>query len=330
MANRAPHIRLPLQIEGTDELKGRCVHSVAHDHLAPPLRRSGATSIHEIMVNFPNRSILDLVIAGSKLDKENRYAASGKCFFGSPFAQLPAADLAADVGELDQAPIRMWLSQLGHVPGVGHPWLRERVTERAFSIWALLEFAAFVADPLDSEARRRLVAASSCDSRARQELSMPFVKAAWLGYYHVVDRMLVHLDIMWLEVPRELFPTLLDWKGAASQPIDRWPTDGSAWRALADAHGHQGLRLDDSRLRVRQLVSLAGPSRSGTACRLETLGRSLVNPAMHSVRLIKDGHKGAAGALPALANLVAACAGDRLVMHCMKASDRRETSFTPA
>lgn len=282
------------------------------------------------MVNFPNRSILDSVIAGSRLDKENRYAGTGKCFFGSPFAELPAPDLAADLGDLDQASIRMWLTQLGQVPGVGHPWLRERVTARVFSIWALLEFAAFVADPLDPESRRRLVAASSCDSRVREELSMPFVKAAWQGYYHLVDSMLIHLGIMWPEVPRELFPTFHDWKGVISQPVDRWPTDGSAWSALADAHGHRGLRLDDSRLRVRQLVSLAGPSRSGIACRLEPLGRSLVNPAMRSVRLVKDGHKGGGGNLPPLAKLIAACAGDRMVAHGLRVSAGKERALAAA
>lgn len=269
------------------------------------------------MTSIPDSSILDLVVAefqsgtgNDAVHDTSEHTIRRLLSFIGP----QTGGLGSALGELEEPPIRAWLTELGREPGEGYPWMMKRVAERTFSLWALSEFVRFICDPLDHEGARRLLAATSPDSRLKTELPMSFAKAVWLGYFCLVDHALAYFGVRWTELPRGHYPKFVDWKGTAQQPVDRWPVDGRSWSAFAVAHGSQTLRLNDTRLRVRQLVALAAPSRSGSVGLLGRLGQSLVNPSMQAVRPVKDGHKGTAGELPALAHLVAACAGDRLFM----------------
>lgn len=270
------------------------------------------------MSNAPAHSLLDILICGMRSDIDNGIAhvvpahAFRRHF---PFIGSQTDSLEAALSELEEPSIQAWLAELGREPGEGHPWMKSRVAARTFSLWALFEFLRFVCHPLDRDASRRLMVAASHDSSVRLELPMPFAKAVWSGYFHLVDHALAHLGVGWSALTQSLFPRFVDGQGVTMQPMHRWPIDSKEWWLFARAHEKRILRLDDTRLSVRQLVLLSAPSRYGSAAWTHRLGRSFMNPPMQAMRLIKDGHKGFGdGEPPALALLMAACGGDRLLM----------------
>lgn len=267
-------------------------------------------------------SLLDLLVRKTRAELDELPADPDDCFYGNPlafmgeaaprlgrerFQQLLGADARwerlADMGRADTlvAPRFMAFSA--------------RVDARTFCLWALLEYANFIRDPLDARAQARLMAIATTDHDREPALSMRFVKAVWMGYFHAAVAAMEHLSLRWSDVPAGHYPALVDIaSGELLKPIENWQRDRLRWTSFVEIHGDRLVRLGDPRLAVRQIASLSRPPRAhGARMQPSQMGRLFPDPPMPSMRLVKDGHKGTLRSPSVLSHLIAACGADALV-----------------
>lgn len=268
-------------------------------------------------------SILDLLVRKTRRQLDDLPSDhESDCFYGDPLAFL--GDTAPRLGraryEALMGGAASWqrLADMGRLDEPLAPRfmsLCAKVDHRTFCLWALMEYANFIRDPLDHRAQARLMAVAATDGDTQPALSMKFVKAVWMGYYHLVVATMEHLSLSWDDVPADHYPELIDLaQGGRMKPISNWSRDHLRWSSFVDMNGDRPLRLDDERLAVRQITSLARPPRAhGARMTPSQVGRLFPDPPMPSMRLVKDGHKGTQRNPSALSHLIAACGADSMV-----------------
>ena len=269
------------------------------------------------------QSILDIVMARLRPSlHELPVQPQDDCFYGDPLAFLGERagrfgrhQLGRNMGDHFSW---QWLAGMSADPDArtdNFLWLSTLVDRRTFSLWALLEFASFLRDPLDAHNEARLMAVARRSNDADPALSMNFVKAVWQGFFHTAEAGLPLVRADWSEVDERCFPALVDVRTLERfKPISRWPAEDSRWAAFIDTHGRQSLRIAEDRLRMRQLAALARPARAYGGANIGThLGRHFLNPSMPTLRPLKDGFKGTATQPSALALLMAGCGADHVI-----------------
>jgi len=269
------------------------------------------------------QSILDLVMARLRpsLHDVPAQPLADDCFYGDPLAFLGERgarfgrhQLGRNMGDHFSWE---WLAGMSTEPAArtdNFIWLSTLVDRRTFSLWAMLEFASFLRDPVDLHNEARLMAVARRSSDADPALSMNFVKAVWQGFFHTAEAGLGLVSSDWDEVDERAFPSLVDVRTLERlKPVARWPEAESRWAGFIEAHGRQSLRIAEDRLRMRQIAALARPARVYGGANIGThLGRHFLNPPMPTLRPLKDGFKGSATQASALALLMAACGADRV------------------
>jgi hypothetical protein len=136
-----------------------------------------------------------------------------------------------------------------------------------------------------------------------------------MGYHHAVEAAMSRVGLGWMDVPEDSFPEMVDTQTLArSKPLMSWPQSGFRWAAFVERHRRSILNLDDSRVALKQILSLAKPPRAhGVDARNRSLAGLFVDPTATGLRLAQDGHKGTSQRPSALAHLIAACGADTLV-----------------
>lgn len=268
-------------------------------------------------------SILDLLVHKTRRQLDDPPSdLQGDCFYGDPLAFM--GDAAPRLGRARYEALMgsetRWerLADMGRLDVPSAPRfmsLCAKVDQRTFSLWALMEYANFIRDPLDRRAQTRLMAVATIDRDPQPGLSMKFVKAVWMGYFHVAVAAMEHLSLSWDDVSPDHYPALVDATNAEQvKPITNWPRDRLRWTMFVELYGDRLLRLSDPRRAVRQITSLSRPPRAhGARMTPSQIGRLFPDPPMPSMRLVKDGHKGTPRNPSVLSHLIAACGADAMV-----------------